>query len=370
MTARQIITALQDNLPFAHLPGVRVAGVLDDSREKGPLDVKIVLSHGETRVEVFGEIKNACTPKQVKEIAPWLARMKAIRPDAAFALICPALSEQAQAICTEHQIDFIDLAGNVSIDVPGKLSIRQRVPLKGRAASRPPGFRDPFAGRASRVLRVLLHRPGEWTLTQIAQELAAESQRNPLGSWNFAISLGSISKTLRSLEEQLLVRRRASRLILAEPEQLLVRWAEKYRARGRGRLRGSLTLPNPFGNDLGAVAGALRNEAAGWRFAFTGAAAATAGAPCGDLDVIELFAETPEAARFLSRAPQQPSYAPGLRLLQPYDAGVFMYGQVVDEVPFVSDPQTYLDLFARGGRDAKQAEYFFQKVLRARWRLP
>ena len=370
MKQEAILAALRDNLPFADLTGVRVAYVLDDPREKGPLDVRVVLSHGDTRVEVFGEVKNACTPKLVKEIAPWLAGMKAVRPDAAFALICPALSDEAQAVCAQHHIDFIDLAGNVSINVPGKLYIRQRVPVRGRIASRPAGFLDPFAGKASRVLRVLLERPGAWKLTQVAEELEAEGQRNQLGKRKFSISLGSISKTLRSLQEQLLVRRRGSQLILAEPERLLLRWAETYAARSRGYLRGSLTLPNLFGNDLGAVAQSLRKEAPCASFAFTGAAAAAARAPLADLDVIEVFADTVAAARFFSMAPDSPSYAARLRVLQPYDAGVFMYGQIVGELPLVSDLQIYLDLFARGGRDIKQAEYLFQKVIRARWGPP
>jgi DNA-binding HxlR family transcriptional regulator len=371
MTAQQIVAALRDGLPFADLPGVGVAAVLDDPRDKGPLDVKIVLSHGDTRIEVFAEIKNACTPKQVKEIAPWLARMKAARPEAAFALICPALSPESQTICAEHQIDFIDLAGNVSIGVPGKF-VLQRVGLKPKATLQASSYRDPFAGRASRVVRVLLQRPGEWTLTHIAKELEEESRRSQLGAWNFAISLGSISKTLRSLEEQLLVRRRGSPVVLAEPERLLQRWAEKYRERSRGYLRGAVTLPNPFGNDVQYVARVLRREAAGARFAFTGAAAAAAMAPVADLDVIELYADHPaEAARFFTILPEHPSDFPVvLRCLRPYDGGVFMYGQVVGDVPVVSDIQTYLDLLARGGRDAKQAEYFFQKVVRAHWRLP
>lgn len=369
MKQEDILAALRDNRPFAGLAGVRVLSVLDDPRETQTFDVKLLLSSGNATVEVYGEIKNACTPKLVQEIAPWLARMKAARPEAAFALICPALSPESQAICAEHQIDFIDLVGNVSIAVPGKF-VLQRVGLKPKAALRASSYRDPFAGRASRVLRVLLQRPGEWTLTHIAKELEEESRRSQLGAWNFAISLGSISKTLRSLEEQLLVRRRGSPVVLAEPGRLLLRWAEKYRERYRGYLRGSLTCPNMYGDDLGAVVRGLRDAATGSILAFTGAAAAATRAPFGDLDAIEVFADRPAAARFCSTVPSAPSYHPPLRFLQPYDAGVFMYGQVVGEVPLVSDLQTYLDLYARGGRDAKQAEFFLEKVILPRWRLP
>jgi hypothetical protein len=37
-------------------------------------------------------------------------------------------------------------------------------------------------------------------------------------------------------------------------------------------------------------------------------------------------------------------------------------------VPRVSNIQTYLDLYARGGRDLKQAEYLLENVIAARWK--
>ena len=70
-----------------------------------------------------------------------------------------------------------------------------------------------FSGRASRVLRVLLEKPKVWSLTDIGKELAAEAKRverilrQPM---EFAVSQGSISKVLSSLEEQLWIRRKGS----------------------------------------------------------------------------------------------------------------------------------------------------------------
>jgi hypothetical protein len=44
-----------------------------------------------------------------------------------------------------------------------------------------------------------------------------------------------------------------------------------------------------------------------------------------------------------------------------------MYSQLQDEIPVVSDIQLFLDLYARGGRDLKQAEYLLAKVIGPRW---
>jgi hypothetical protein len=362
VTEQAILDALRANLPFRGLAGLQVAAV--ESRGKGPLDVVISLSCGNTVITIYGEIKSACTPKLVQEIAPWLARMKAIQKDAAFALICPALSPQAQSVCAENNVDFIDLAGNVSINVPGRF-VLQRVGLKGKAPWRVP-LRDPFSSKSSRVLRVLLENPRVWTLKEIAQELAAETQRNQLGAWDFRISLGSASKTVRSLEEELLVRRRELKILVPEPRRGLLRWAEKYKERYRWYLRRSFKCPNPFGRELQAVTKGLRLLIGNGGFAFTGAAAAAATAPFVDLDAIEIFAE-PGAAAKLRSLENEVGLAPELRIVSPYDIGVFMYAQMQGAVPVVSNLQAYLDLIARGGRDSKQAQHLLRNVIEPRW---
>jgi hypothetical protein len=58
---------------------------------------------------------------------------------------------------------------------------------------------------------------------------------------------------------------------------------------------------------------------------------------------------------------------PALRFISPYDIGVLMYSREEEGIPVVSPIQTYLDLYAKGGRDLKQAEYLLEKVIKPRW---
>ena len=44
-----------------------------------------------------------------------------------------------------------------------------------------------------------------------------------------------------------------------------------------------------------------------------------------------------------------------------------MYSSLKDGIPVVSDVQAYLDLFARGGRDLKRADYLFQARIEPMW---
>ena len=73
----------------------------------------------------------------------------------------------------------MDLAGNVSINVPGSFTL-QRLGMQSKEWSAPSNSlpsTNMFSGRSSRVLRVLLEESRAWTLTGIANELQAETKR-------------------------------------------------------------------------------------------------------------------------------------------------------------------------------------------------
>ena len=120
-TEAPITQALKDQVPLGQLPGTRITNVTASR----PFDVRFDLESGENKVRVYAEIKQSISPRQLENIAPWIARLKAIEKDAAFAIVSPALSQQAQAFCIEAGIDFLDLAGNISINVPGKFVLQR-----------------------------------------------------------------------------------------------------------------------------------------------------------------------------------------------------------------------------------------------------
>jgi hypothetical protein len=367
MTERDILQALKNNEPFKGLPNVRAANLVEEPEAKqGRFDAKFDLQFGETKVEVYVEVKSTCTPKQVEQIAPWLSQMKAMKKGTAFALVCPAISPQSQRLCFERNVDFIDLAGNVFINVPGKLLL-ERVGMEPRKETSPSFYRNPFSGKSSRILRVLLQDPGEWTLSEITEELAEQTDRAERPGISFEVSFSLASRVLRSLEEELLVMRRNSAVLVPEPRRLLSTWAQEYKDRYRWYLRRSFKVPNPFGPGLKAVRQALDGLLKPRCYAFTGAAATSVTAPFVDVDLIDLFISDEAGADTLRTSISGTSLGPDLRVIRAYDAGVFMYSSLNDGVPVVSDLQAYLDLFARGGRDLKQADYLLESRIEPMW---
>ena len=226
-----------------------------------------------------------------------------------------------------------------------------------------------FSGRSSRILRVLLEKPKNWTITELAQELEAEGKRFRAMTnekVNFGVSVGMISKVISSLEDQLLVRKRNGTILVPERQRLLREWAEKYRERYRWRLRSSFQTENPFGDKLEDIAVGIQLRASG-TYAFTGAMAAATLAPFVDIQVVDIFvlsAKNDQQLRELTAGRENRSK---LRFIYPYDEGVFMYSEKTGPSVVVSPIQAYLDLYAKGGRDLKQADYLLTERIQPRW---
>ena len=368
---KEVVQALRSQVPVRGLPGVRIRDV--KAQPKDGFDVEFQLESGQRSILVYGEIKPAASPKLLEQLAPWIRRIRSLRKDAAFVLICPVLAPRSQGYCIENGIDFLDLAGNVSINVPGAFTL-QRLGMRGEpratGANQPPAT-NVFSGRSSRILRVLLERLEPWTLTEIANELLAETNRVSrefsTKKLSFGVSLSAISKALSSLEEQLWIRRQNPAVLLPEPRRLLLEWAEKYKERFRWRLRSSFQTSNPFGKAPAEINAGLQSLLSA-PYVFTGAAAAT-DAPFIDVDRIDIFLLPNQGDAKLRQLSQRPAplEAPKLRFICPYDEGVFLYSRRDSLFPKVSNIQAYLDLYARGGRDLKQADLLLDKAIAPRW---
>jgi hypothetical protein len=149
-SGKGVLQALRNQLPVRDLPGIRIRAA--KAQPEDAFDVQFELQSGKSRVPVLGEFKSAVSPKLLEDIAPWIRRMKTLRPGVSFALTCPALPPRSQSYCIEQGVDFLDLSGNISINIPGKFTL-QRLGMRHTEQDRKsasPAFTNVFSGRYSR----------------------------------------------------------------------------------------------------------------------------------------------------------------------------------------------------------------------------
>jgi len=383
MIEQEIIERIKTGEPFKGLSDIRIRAVEPQPKGLDPNirpDVAITMEFTGTTIALYGEIKTQVTRKILEETGRLLARSNVSKTDIRYVLICPFLSPENQKYCQENQIDFIDLCGNILIRMPGKVFI-QRL-NQPNLFKTPQLLRNPFGGVSSRVLRVLLNDPNRrWLVNDIYQELMGESLTKGREKY-FQISLSSISKTIDSLEESLLVRRDGMKILVPDPKQLLFRWAEKYQERYKWMRRSSWLCKNPFGFDVKSSIKGLYDKFSDAELKITGSAAASLTAPFVNIDRIDVFILNNNAYAELRGWAEkaEPGKGPDFLFFIPYDEGVAMYSQIINGVTTVSDfktyrngittvsdVQAYLDCYAQGGRDAKQAEYLLTNIIEKQW---
>jgi hypothetical protein len=373
----EIIDQFKQNKPFEGLKGINLLNIFAESynsinnnlyRNNIPSirsDIELKMDFSGVPITLYGEIKNQVTPKLLEQIAPLFLRQNKFNNKEIYALITPYLTASSQNYCLKSGINFIDLSGNISITVPGRIMI-QRIGQKNKFPSKQI-LRNPFWGASSRVLRVLLQYPRrKWGISEIEKELKIESDIQKV---DFKLSLASISKTIRSLEEELLIRKDQRSIIVPDPKILLFRWVDKYKEISKRVIRRFSFSNNPYGSEIVSSIKRLIVDLPDFNNSIVmGSTAANMVAPYLETDKITLYIsknnnwEIPEVIDQLRN-----SIGPGFELYYPFDEGVFMYSREKEGIRIASDIQIYLDCYSKGGREQKQADYVFENVIEKRW---
>lgn len=163
------------------------------------------------------ELLAESTPKRIRAAAVQVREYaEADRTDLWPMVVAPYLSESNAEILQEENVSGVDLSGNYAVIVPGELFVVRTDRPNQFPSSRP--IKKIYQGTSSLVGRVLLSVPEFETVTAVQDEI---EQRG--GS----ISLSTVSKVLKRLDEELVVRRDPM-VRLLQPERLLDRLVQSY----------------------------------------------------------------------------------------------------------------------------------------------
>lgn len=170
--------------------------------------------------EALVEVTSVSTPKnileKVRRLADYLDSIN--RPDIVPLLVAPYIGAKQAKILADKGVSWIDLSGNMSIRVSGRIYI-ERTGRRNRFPDTAP-IKKIFQGTSSLVSRALLLKPkGFSSLYEIVDFI---NQRNA------GITLSTVSKVLKSLENELLVDKSKSLISVTNREKLLDKLAEGY----------------------------------------------------------------------------------------------------------------------------------------------
>lgn len=208
--------------------------------------------------------------------------------------------------------------------------------------------RNIFETKASRILRCLLLNPGKtWTIRELGNEVQ--------------VSVGHTHAVVTALiQNGYLARNEVNLLEVVDPIRMLKRWASYNQY---------ITVNNfldyySFEIEIEQFIGKLRNFR--YDYALTSLSGALLVAPYVRPVIVELYiGDIKEVDSIKENLHLKPIPREGnVRLVIPYDMGVFYKVQIINDVKVVSNVQLYVDLLnypARGEEAAQQVLKLIQK---------
>lgn len=185
---------------------------------RGPRTDSVLVARWEDSERLFlVEYKSSSTPKALEAAIQKARRSAEVGPYLPM-IVVPYLSPRALDRLREEKISGIDLSGNCHIVVPGEWFIRST----GAKNRYPAGaaIKNVYRGTSSLVARVFFARSAFPSVQDVLNEILSRGG---------TITLSTVSKALKGLEEDLLVGREEIIRVL-QPGRLLEMLLENYRA--------------------------------------------------------------------------------------------------------------------------------------------
>jgi len=207
--AAGVLRALIEQVPATKLEDIKFEQPCSDSR----IDILARLNVSDRNRLLVCEVKKSGQPRHVRMALLQLRNYVAhLGNDAIPVFIAPYLSPEAQALCREQGVGFLDLEGNARLVFSG-VFIERLVASKPRAENRE--LKSLFKPKSAQVLRVMLRDPRRpWRVTKLA-EIAG-------------VSLGHVSNVRSGLLDREWAQVSEKGLSISEPAALLNAWRNQY----------------------------------------------------------------------------------------------------------------------------------------------
>jgi len=307
------------------------------------------------RAKFAVECKSLSTPKSFRD---GLNRLKTSTFPKHFLpmLFLPFLDEEQLEELEREGISGIDLCGNGVVVAPGVFTVF-RSGGKNRFSSSQP-IKNIYRKNSSMVGRVFLARPGYDAVRDICSEI---NRRNILvRNWDKKpMSLSTVSKSLKTLEEDLIVDRK-DRIRLLQPDTLLEKLSENYAPPALGE-RVGIKIPD----GAAPVSEMIRRVSQSLEMPLVAAGTSSVGQitvmPRGDI----LSVYCPRLEEIVDRLPGDRSDRfPNVELIETEDETVYFDSRQAGGFWWASPVQVYLELASGDKRDRETARQVKSYILK------
>ena len=262
-------------------------------------------------------------------------------------IIVPYLSDEHLAELDEKEISGIDLCGNGLLLSPEFRVLRTGLPNLYKD-TRP--IRNPFGGDSSVFARAFLLDPEYASLSELRNFAIRRvyTEGNLVSSGGAFLSLGTASKVIKSLAEELVVSKNKRGLVLQDPGRLLSLLRLGYRPLERPRIMGRTALTN---EDIWA---SLESSYKGSRFVATGMYSASRYKVLSGVEKISLYVDDLKSAVDCLELVPGKAFA-NIELIEDRKNLVYFDARAEGNAIWASPIQTWLELATGGSREQEAA---------------
>jgi hypothetical protein len=314
----------------------------------GRFDFVAQLKSGGEQQTLVCEVKANGQPRYVRtavlSLREWVNRSD---QSAVPVLIAPYLSAEAQAICREYDVGFLDMEGNCRLIFDG-IFIERTVATKPSIQRRE--LKSLFTPKSAQVLRAMLRDPArQWRVTDLSQAAA--------------VSVGHVSNIRTALIDKEWAAIGEHGLFLTNPDPLLDTWSSAYEPAGE-RIGFYTTLHGAAFDEAGHIAFEQMKSTGGWGM-FASFSAARWHAPYARTGT-QFFYANSEGIEVLKRLLKLSSTAKGENVIITRMDDDDLLRDTDEPAPGMlctSPVQTYLDLAVAGERGREAADHLRREKL-------
>ncbi|MDD3927563.1 MAG: type IV toxin-antitoxin system AbiEi family antitoxin [bacterium] len=328
------------------------------SGEKYCADAMIEVSWGEKKAKFIVEFKSLSTPKAFQSALNQLKFLSPYYQSFGLMLIMPFLNDKQLRELEREGISGIDLCGNGVVIVPDLLAV-YRSGGKNRFPCSAP-IKNIYQKNSSMVGRAFLAHPGYETVQEIREKV---NRLNMLvNRWDkIPMSLSTVSKSLKTLEDDLIVERKNG-IRLMQADKLLDKLRESYSsAIARKKIRLKISDKN---ESITKMLWRL-SQRDGLPIVATGTSSVAQYAVMQRNGILSVYC--PRIERIIEKIPgSQTDRFPNLELVETEDETLFFDAREQQNFWWASPVQVYLELMAGDKRDqetAEQVKSFIMKSL-------